>query len=350
MSRRRLVLFVTTELKGHDQPSAATATRWAIWPAPSCTGRRTPADRRAGGGAGRRISPLLAAEAGRPHVRAGTAHGRPPHRPVRPAPQGGGDRAGTVRSVDGRGGGGAGPPGGQPGRRGRSGHRAAQDRPGRKGEGRRVRRRGARRARGEQGGGRRPGRGGEDCLCRSAQARRRRGGGAGSQTRKDARDLARAWPGSDSSWCGSRTRPDPPSGGRRAGGGRHGVLVPPADRGQIVSRIDMHCGRWRRRWEGPLRRRGWRGARPGPVRRLSRSARPSCAPSWRHGKLPQRRRAFVGEKERTAARLEAERDRLKAEPLQIPRRALVHAQPGAHPQSPRIDREVLARNTELDRV
>jgi hypothetical protein len=171
-------------------------------------------------------------------------------------------------------------------------------------------------------------------------------------TRKDARDLARAVAGIDFVVVGQNAPAAPERVVDAPEAAGTAWLVQPADRGQIVSRIDIalrgdDAGDGKARFADAV---GEARARVQVVDVEKRATELRAElEAWKND--PSADRAFVGEKEKELRALEAERDRLKAEPLQVPdkgswftlsqvriRKALA------------CDREVLARKTELDRV
>jgi DNA-binding response OmpR family regulator len=171
-------------------------------------------------------------------------------------------------------------------------------------------------------------------------------------TRKDARDLARAVAGIDFVVVGQNAPAMPERVVEAPDAAGTAWLVQPADRGQIVSRIDIAL-RGKGGGAGAARFADAVGEARARVQvaDVEKRATELRAELERWKKDPGADRAFVGEKEVELRALEAERDRLKAEPLQIPdagswftlsqvriRRALA------------CDREVVARKTELDRA
>jgi DNA-binding response OmpR family regulator len=171
-------------------------------------------------------------------------------------------------------------------------------------------------------------------------------------SRKDARDLARKVKGIDFVVVGQHapTIPQRLVEAPEAAGGAW--LVQPADRGQVVARLDIGL-------------RGGAAAADGPrfadavgetrakveVEKLAERAAQLRAELARWEKDASADRAFVAEKQKELAELEATRERMTAAPLQIPdqgswftlsqirvRRRLA------------CDTEVVAKKTELDRV
>jgi hypothetical protein len=165
-------------------------------------------------------------------------------------------------------------------------------------------------------------------------------------TRKDARELARKVAGIDFVVVGQNAPATPDrvaDAPERAGSA---WLVQPADRGQVVSRIDLAV-----RGEG-----GFSDA-IGQTRAQVQSAeldkqaaelRAELA-GWRAD--PSADRAFVGQKEKELAELEARRKQLVEKPLQIPEQGSWFTLSQIRVRRRlACDRGVVAQKTELDRV
>jgi len=155
---------------------------------------------------------------------------------------------------------------------------------------------------------------------------RRRGAGVvvalAHMTRKDARDLARKVSGIDFVIVGQNAPSSPAKLVEAPEAAGTAWLVQPADRGQVVSRIDI-------------------AARAVDLR--------AELAKWKSD--PGADRAFVGEKQKELAELDGERARLAAHPLQIPEQGSWFTLSQVRVRRRlACDRAVVARKTELDRV
>jgi hypothetical protein len=169
-------------------------------------------------------------------------------------------------------------------------------------------------------------------------------------TRKDARELARKAPGIDFIVVGQNA-PDNPArvveAAEQAGGA---WLVQPADRGQVLARLDLAV---RGGAAGEARFVDAVGESRARVQGESLAAQATelRAELERWKKDPSADRAFVAEKEKELAALQAEREQLGANALRIPDQGswFTLSQIRVRKQLT-CDKDVVARKTELDRV
>lgn len=168
-------------------------------------------------------------------------------------------------------------------------------------------------------------------------------------TRKDARDLARRASGIDLVVVGQNAPADPKKvidAPEQVGGA---WLVQPADRGQVVSRIDVAV----RPGGGSPHLSDAIGQARAEVELVSleRQAGELTAELAAWKKDPAADRAFVAEKEKELAAIEAERRQLRSSPVRIPERGSWFTLSQVRIRKRlACDGEVLAAKTELDRV
>ena len=164
--------------------------------------------------------------------------------------------------------------------------------------------------------------------------------------RKDARELARQVDGIDFVVVGQNAPSAPDKlieAAEQLGGA---WLVQPADRGQVVARLDVTV-----RGRGPFADAVGEVRAKAQVTDVEARAAELRADLARWKDDPSADRAFVGEKQKELAALEAERDRLKASPLQIPDKGSWFTLSQIRVRKRlACDRDVVAKKTELDRV
>ncbi|HKE19790.1 MAG TPA: multiheme c-type cytochrome [Kofleriaceae bacterium] len=180
---------------------------------------------------------------------------------------------------------------------------------------------------------------------------RRRGAGVvvalAHMTRKDARDLARKVSGIDFVVVGQNAPGSPAKLVEAPEAAGTAWLVQPADRGQVVSRIDIAVRGSGARMVDAI------GEERAKVESADLEARAADLRAelakWKSD--PSADRAFVGEKQKELSELEAERARLAAHPLQIPEQGSWFTLSQVRVRRRlACDRAVVARKTELDRV